>query len=155
MWATGLVAGDKKRQGVFLDGEAALFRNFFLAGLDFRVIELFHAATVKADQMIMVRSMIDFKNGFATLKIVALKKSCLFKLGQYAIDGGQTDIRTLIDQDAVYVFGGKMPDSGALEEFENFQARCRCFKSSFLQTSGVAHDWISIFVAEWEGRIRL
>ena len=66
--------------------KAALGGDLVLAGLDFLVEELFHAPAIEANQMIVVGAFVELENRLARLKMIAVKQSRLFELGQYPID---------------------------------------------------------------------
>ena len=93
-------------KGVIIDSESSLMRDAPLSMLDLRVVELFHAATLQADQMIVMTAFVEFKNRLAGIEMVALQQTGLLELRQYAIHGGQADIHILGQQQAIDIFGG-------------------------------------------------
>ena len=80
------------------DFEAALFGNAILSFFDLRVVELFDAPAIDADQMVVVLAVVDFEDGLAGFEKVAFEQAGLLELGQYAIDGGQANVHVFIDQ---------------------------------------------------------
>jgi hypothetical protein len=58
MFAVFFGAVAVNRQRVISDLEAAFESNLVLALLDFRIVKLFHAAAIQANQMIMVRAFV-------------------------------------------------------------------------------------------------
>lgn len=89
---------------MLLNGEAALGGNLFLARFNGAVVELFNVTALQADDVIMVFAMIEFEYGFAAFKMVAHQQAGVLKLGEYAVDRGQTDIFPAAMQDVVNVF---------------------------------------------------
>ncbi len=101
------------------DRETTLRSDPGLTLLDFRVVKFFDFATLKADEVVMVPAFIEFEDGFARLKEMALDKSGLFELGQYAIHGCKADIDSLGQQMTIHVLGGHVPSFGFLEQLKN------------------------------------
>ena len=91
--AGGLLAIAIDCQRMLGDLEAALERDLLLAAFDFFVVELFHVAAIEADQVVVVGTGVEFVDGLAGLEVVAVQQSCLFELGQHAVDGGRADIQ--------------------------------------------------------------
>ena len=63
--------------------------NRVLPILDVGIEKLLHMAAIKANQMVVVLTFIEFVYRFAALKLAAGEQTGLFKLHQHAIDGGQ------------------------------------------------------------------
>jgi len=104
-----------------LDGEPALLGDVLLALFDFGIAEFFHPAALQADQVVVVLALVELEHGLAGFKIMTLQQTRLFELRQYTIDGGKADVLVLLDQLAVDILGSKVPLSGVLEQFQDFE----------------------------------
>jgi len=69
-----------------------LLSNFNLTFLNFGIEEFFDLAAIQTHQMVMVRAFIELENGLASFEMIALQQTGLLELGQYPVDGCQTDI---------------------------------------------------------------
>ena len=63
--AVGFGAFRIEIERVFLDHEASILGDFFLAALDFLVVKLFDAIAIDAHQMVMVFAGVDLENCLA------------------------------------------------------------------------------------------
>lgn len=72
--------------------ETALRSNCLLPLLDCHIHELLNAATVRANQMIMMPAQIQLETGWTVLKLVTDKYSCFNELHQDAVDRSNADI---------------------------------------------------------------
>src|SRR6185312_10980538 len=97
-------------------GKSAFAGNLNLTLLDFSVIKFFHPAALQADQMVMMSVAGKLKHCLAAFKMVALEQPGLFKLGQYPVDRGQTDIIAFADERSVNIFRREMPNRTAFEQ---------------------------------------
>ena len=76
------------------DLEASLHGNITLTLFNGFIDKLFNLTALHADNMIMVLALIHFEDGMPTLKMVAGNQTGAFKLGQYPVDRGQTNLFT-------------------------------------------------------------
>lgn len=106
-----------------------LFDDFLLAALDLVIEELDDLTTFQAHHMIMVLLVGHFEHGMTAIEIVANHQSCGFELGQYAIDGRQTDILASLQQGLVDIFGTEVAIRGAFENLQDLDAGQRDFES--------------------------
>ena len=53
--------------------KTVLFSDTYLALFDFRIKKLFDLAAIQANQMVMVRTFIQFEHGLAGFKVIALQ----------------------------------------------------------------------------------
>ena len=86
----GAVCVNIKR--VFLNDEASLNGNFFLAGLNSTVVKLLDVTALQADDVVMVFAMVEFEYGFSAFKMMAYQQACMLELGEYAVNRGEADI---------------------------------------------------------------
>ena len=63
------------------NGEAVLGGDFFLAGLDSRIIELLDMTALQANDVIMMLALVKLKHGLAAFKMVSHQQSGFFELG--------------------------------------------------------------------------
>ena len=66
-----------------------------LALFDFLVDEFFHAAAIEADQVVVVRAGVQFKDGLARLEMVTVQQAGLLELRQHPVNRGQADVHVL------------------------------------------------------------
>ena len=74
-------------------------------------------------EVIVMMLLSQFEDGFTTFKIVASNDPGVIKLVQHAIHGRQTNFFTLIEQEAVDVFGRKMLIGVLFQHFKDLDAR--------------------------------
>ena len=104
-----------------------------LAGLDLGVVKLFHPPAVQAHHVVVVLAFIEFVHRFATLKVVAVQQTGLFKLRQHPVDRGQANVGVFLQQLAKHVFGRHVALHTALENLEDFQAGGGGFQAAALE----------------------
>ena len=108
---------------MLLQYESTLLGNSCLAFLDFRIIKLFHPATLQTYQMVVVVIARQFEYCLATFEMVAFEQAGLFKLGQHAVNRCQTDIFPSIEQFFIYIFRREVTNQTVLELIQYFQTR--------------------------------
>ena len=121
------------------DGEAFELGHCLLALLDLGVVELFHLPAIQADNVVVVLALVELIDRLPTFKLAARQDAGLLKLRQHPVDRGQSHVRSLLQQDAVHVFGRHMALATALENFENFQAGNRGFEPGAFEFVDVGH----------------
>jgi len=89
--------------------ESLLSGNPALPILDLGIAELLHPAAVQADQVIVMGSLVQFKDRLTRLKMAARENPSLLKLGQDAIHGGQANIDGFSQQRPIDIFGRQVP----------------------------------------------
>lgn len=97
--------------------------NAVLAFFNLFVKKLFHPTAVKANQVVVVLSLVEFIHRFATFELTAGEQARLFKLHQHAIDGGQSDICTFLQHEAVNIFCAHVALPAFLEQLQYRDAR--------------------------------
>ncbi len=126
---------------MFSDVKTALFGDRMLAQFNFFIEEFFDQATVEADQMVVVRALVQFKNGLAGLEMIPVQQAGLLELRQDAIYRGQADIHVFKQQDSVDIFGAQVAHAAVLENIENFQSwQGRLEAAGFKVARIVGHD---------------
>lgn len=139
-----------QRQRVLLEHKALRFGHGRLALFDFRIVKLFNAAAIKADQMVVVRAFVELINRFTAFKIAACEQAGLFKLCEHTVDRRQADVGMLAQQNAVDIFCRHVPLCAALENLHDLQARQRGLQASVFEFVQGAHGGrLGRFAAAW------
>src|SRR5258708_35460204 len=105
MWAIRLGAVGVELQGMLANRKAAFRGDPDLALLDFGVVKLFDAPALHAHEMIVMAALVQLENRLVGLEMVALEDAGLVELGEEAVDRGQPDGQSLVDDDPIDVFG--------------------------------------------------
>ncbi len=85
----------------------------------------------------MVRAGVEFVDGLAGFKVVAVEQASLLELRQDAVDGSQADVHVFSQQDLVDIFGSQVTHGAVLEDFQDFQARERGLQAACLQVGRI------------------
>lgn len=85
--------------------KAFLFGNLSLTLFDLRVKKLLDPAAIQADQVVVMRALIEFKHGLAGLKVASGQNAGLLKLGKHPINGCQPDIHLLGQKGFIDILG--------------------------------------------------
>ena len=80
---------------MFSQFEAMLGGDGTLARLDFRIVELLHAAALHAQQVVVVTALVEFVDRFVIVETLADQNAGLLELGQHPVDRGQADVDML------------------------------------------------------------
>lgn len=134
--ATGIQA-----HGVVHNGKTPCLGYGVLLFFDFFIVKLFHLAAIQANQVVVVFALIQFKNSFPALEMAAAQDTCLLELGQNPVDRGQSDIGTVLDEQAKHVLCRHVPLPVALEHFQYFQARGCRLESGAFQFVDIGHGF--------------
>lgn len=81
MRAISLRAMSVQRQCVLGDIETALVRYFLLTPFDFVIEEFLDPSAIEANEVIMMRSLVEFEHRFAGFEMISMQQPGLFKLG--------------------------------------------------------------------------
>src|SRR5690625_4497853 len=110
----------------------------------FEIRKLDHPSTVGANKVVMLITVIELKNSLAPIKLAACQNASLLKLGQHSVDGGQSDVDILCDQQSVHIFGAEMTVFCIViitaKDIENFQARKSRLKPHVLKFVLIFHN---------------
>ena len=71
---------------------AMLGHDLLLTPLDFGIHEFDHFAGFHVDHMVVVTAVRELENRVTAIEVVAHHQTSRFELGQYAINGCQTDV---------------------------------------------------------------
>jgi hypothetical protein len=126
---------------VVLDPETAISRDFDLALLDRRVIELFDVAALDAHDVIVMATLFELEYRFAAFEMMADEQPGLFELREHAVHRSEARVRSFLQQRLVYVFGRKMANFALLEDLQDPQARQGSFKTYRFEIGGRAQEF--------------
>jgi hypothetical protein len=118
-------------QGMLLKGKTQGFSNFLLAPLNRSIDKLLYVTTVKANEVIVVRALIELINrpaiAFAGLKMTAEQEACLLKLGEYPIDRSQTNVFVFFGHGHEDFFGTEMGAWMLMKKIQDLHTGSRGF----------------------------
>ena len=129
------------------DIKPALLSQNTLPFFNFLVEKLYHLTRFHTDHVIVVIPPGHFKNRMPTLKIMPDDKACGLKLGQYTVNGRQTDIFTRLQQGLIDIFSTEMAASitGLFQQLKDFYAGQRHFQPGFTQLLILRRHAVSTF----------
>lgn len=136
---------------MFRDLESAFQRDLLLAFFNFLVKELFDLSAIEANQMVVMRSLVELEDRLAGLEMIAVQYSGLLELRQHTVHGRQTDIHIFGQQDFIYVFRAQVAYRAILKNFEDLESRQRRFQAAGFQIGGVVGHvlgriWLICFI---------
>jgi hypothetical protein len=111
-----------KNHRVVADLVAETLCHRVLALFDASIHEFFDAAAFQADDVIVMRAVIQLEDRHAVFEMVPAYEAGGLELREHAINGGEPDILIGIEQAAIDVLGRKMTCRAALEDLENLQS---------------------------------
>ena len=118
-------------EGVLLEGKAQGFGDFLLAPLNRSIDKLLYVTTVKANEVIVVRALIELINRpaitFAGLKMTAQQEARLLKLGEYPIDRSQTNVFVFFGHGHEDFFGTEMGAWMLMKKIQDLHTGSRGF----------------------------
>jgi hypothetical protein len=114
-----------------LDDLEAIFRSDQPLSLFHRfIMEFLNAAAGRTHEMVMVHPVIQLINGSPCLEVRLLEQAGLLQLCEHAVHGSQTDLVTLLEQQAIHLFGCQMTYICFLKHFQDLQPRQRGLQAS-------------------------
>jgi hypothetical protein len=121
-------------KGVLREGKTQGFSNFLLAPLNRGIDKFLYVPTVKANEVVVVRTLIEFINRpaipFAGLKMTAEQEACLLKLGEYPIHRSQTNVLVLFGHGNEDFFSTKVGAWMLMKKIQDLHAGSRGFKAN-------------------------
>jgi len=123
------------------DLEAVALGHALLQPLDLLIHEFDDVTGFKVDHMIVVLAFVQFiaclgRTARAVIEHVLSNQSRGLELIEYPINGGQTNVLALLDQQPVDIVGGNVLLAGAVQQLENSQARQGNFQACPPQLTG-------------------
>jgi hypothetical protein len=119
---------------VLLERKTQGFGDFLLAALDGGIDKLLYVPTVKANEVVMVRSLIEFINrpaiAFAGLKMTAEQEACLLKLGEHPVYRSQTNVFVFFGHGHEDFFGAEMGTWMLMKKIQDLHAGSRGFQAN-------------------------
>ena len=122
---------------MLLDDEASFGGDPVLPIFDLRVEELFNFPTLNANQVVVVAAFIELENRLAGFEVVTFEQAGLLELGQYPINGRQTDVHVFGDEQPIHVFSGEMAGFDFLEQVEDLEPRKGRLQADTFEILGV------------------
>jgi len=99
-----LGAKSEKHHGVVLYIESSPLCNFLLAGFDGLVVKLLNLTAADTDNVVVVIGTGQLEHRPVSFKLQAPDQTSLFALGHNPVNGCNTDIISLLQQQSVYIF---------------------------------------------------
>jgi hypothetical protein len=132
--AVFLLAMPIHREGVFLELKSQGFGNFLLTALNGRIDKFLYVPTVKANEVVMVCTLIEFINRsaipFAGLKMTAEQEACLLKLGEHPIYRSQPNVFIFFGHGHKDFFGTVMGAWMLMKKIQDLHPGGRGFKAN-------------------------
>jgi len=121
-------------KGVFLESKAQGFGDFLLAPLYGGIDKFLYMPTVKANEVVMVRTLVEFINrpaiAFAGLEMTAEQEARLLKLGEHAIHRSQTNFFIFFSHGHEDFFSAKVGAWMLMKKIQNLHSGGRGFKAN-------------------------
>jgi hypothetical protein len=119
---------------VLFQGKTQGLGDFFLTALDGGIDKFLYVATVKANEVIVVRTLIELINrpaiAFAGLKMTAEQEACLLKLGEDPIDRSQTNVFIFFGHGHKDFFSTEMGAWMLMKKIQDLHSGSRGFKAN-------------------------
>jgi hypothetical protein len=119
---------------VLFKGKTQGFSDLLLASLNCGIDKFLYVATVKANEVIVVRTLIELINrpaiAFAGLKMAAQQKARLLKLGEYPIHRRQTNVFVFFSHGHEDFFGTEMGTWMLMKKIQDLHAGGCGFKAN-------------------------
>lgn len=135
-WTIGALAMTIENQRVIRQLETEPLGNHPLPPLDVLIAELLDMAALQTQDMVVVRTVIEFKHGVTTLKMVASHQASGLELGEHPVHGRQTEFFAGILQRSKNRLGGQMHATLMLQHVKNLHARQRHFQTRLFEFFG-------------------
>ncbi len=121
-------------EGVFLEGKTQGLGDFLLAALDGGIDKFLYVPTVKANEVVMVRTLIELINrpaiAFTGLKVTAEQEPRLLKLGKHPIYRSQTNVFVFFGHGHENFFGAEMGAGMLMKKIQDLHAGSRGFQAN-------------------------
>jgi hypothetical protein len=115
-------------------GKAQGFGNLLLPPFNGGIDKLLHVTTIKANQVVMVRTLIELIDrpaiAFARLKMAAQQKARLLKLGEHPIYRRQTNVFVFFGHGHEDFFGTEMGSWMLMKKIQDLHAGSRGFQAN-------------------------
>lgn len=109
-------------QAVASHGIAQSLGDLALLLLDGGIHELIDTTTLNADDMIVMRALVQLEDGAGTLEMMPLDQASLLELGQHPIDRGQANVLTTGAQVMIDLLCAHVPPLAMLQQFQDAQS---------------------------------
>jgi len=105
------------------DLEAQARRDLVLPFLDAHVRELLHPAAVRAHDVVVVLTLVQFEDGGAALEVVTCDQPGGLELGEHAVHGRQPDVLVGLEQAPVDILGAQVAGLAGRQDVEDLEPR--------------------------------
>ena len=112
-----------ERQRMLCQGEAQRSCDSPLVFFDLLVVKFLYPTALRAYEMIVMQSIVEFIDGFTGLEAGVLEYTCLLQLTEDSIDRGQANADVPFQQQAINVFCRQMRVARFLEKIKYPQTR--------------------------------
>jgi hypothetical protein len=116
---------------MLLKGKTQGFGDLLLAPLNRGIDKFLYVTTVKANEVIVVCTLIELINrpaiAFAGFKMTAEQEACLLKLGEYPIDRSQTNVFVFFGHGHEDFFGTEMRTGMLMKKIQDLHTGSRGF----------------------------
>jgi hypothetical protein len=121
-------------QGMLLKGKTQGFSDLLLAPLNRSINKFLYVATVKANEVIVVRTLIELINrpaiAFAGLKMTAQQEARLLKLGEYPIYRSKTNVFIFFGHSHEDFFSTEMRTRMLMKKIQDLHPGSRGFQAN-------------------------
>jgi len=133
MGAARPLAVPVNHEGVLADRKPESLGDRVLTLLDSGIDELFDVTAVETQNVIVVRAGIELEHRHAVGKVVAGDKTRRLELSQHAIDRGESDVLTQVDQPTINVLRRQMTIGAVFKDLQDLDAWKRHLEPCFAQ----------------------
>lgn len=109
-------------QRVIFNAKAMFCGNGSLPIFDQRIEKFHDLSAFDANKMIVMVSAVEFEHRLSAFEMATAHQTYAFELGQYAINGRQSDLFVVIDEFPINILGTQMPLVAAFENPQNFDS---------------------------------
>jgi hypothetical protein len=123
-----------------LEHKSPLLGDGLLAALDRLINELVYSATLGTNKMIMMRTLIELKDGALCVECVTNQDIRISKLHQYPVHGRQDDVNLLIRKQVRNIIRRKMLSRMFMEQLQHPYSRKRSPQTTVSNLFWYIHD---------------
>lgn len=120
--------------------KTVILGDLVLALFDVGIREFLDLAAIRADEVIVMVAVIEFKHGLAAVELTAYQYSRLFKLGQDPIHRREANIDIFGNEGAIDIFSALMTFVGSAKNIKNLQAGKRRLKAHIFEFVLIVHS---------------
>ena len=118
-----------------LEPKPGVARDLVLTFFDIGIGKFRNPAAVGTNEVIVVFTIVEFKDGLPAIKLAACQNAGLFKLRQHPIHGGQSDFDAFTNQHPINILGAQVALARFVEDIQDLQARKRGLQAHVLEVA--------------------